>query len=126
MEICTFVFRDLLGFDADKHKSKPGLLGQLAYYGGGIETQGSSTLHFHVCFRVEMWPQWLRNDGDAQTGRAESNSMDSETAHGDDSGMDLEPSADPKTVDEPQPQRPENTRKSESNKKRLFGATILR
>lgn len=60
-EILEFTLKVILGFDADKHSSKPGLYGELEWYGGGVENQGSHLLHGHLCCRVRNWPKWLTN-----------------------------------------------------------------
>ncbi len=71
IDISEYVLTNILGFDRRKHESRPGLLGELEWYGGGIENQGSQLLHGHYVGRVRRWPKWLEDlhedppDGDA-------------------------------------------------------------
>jgi hypothetical protein len=66
-EITLFFFRDILGCDLEKRTTSDGLFGNIEWIGGGIETQGSQMLHFHVVGRSQRWPsriEDLRDDGD--------------------------------------------------------------
>ena len=58
-EVTEFLFKEILGFDAKKHTAKPGLFGVIDWYGGGVECQGNSLLHFHVCIKVGHWPEFI-------------------------------------------------------------------
>ena len=62
LEIVEEVLTGILGFEAKRRTLRQGLLGEVEWYWGGIENQGSGLLNCHVCVRVEEWPQWLKND----------------------------------------------------------------
>jgi hypothetical protein len=59
IEVAEYVLTEILGFDSKKHVSKPGLLGEIEWFGGGIENQGSQLLHGHFVGRLRRWPSWL-------------------------------------------------------------------
>ena len=59
IEVAEYVITELLGYDSKKHTSKPGLLGEIEWFGGGIENQGSQLLHYHKCIRFRRFPKWL-------------------------------------------------------------------
>ena len=66
-EITLFFFREILGCDLEKRTTSEGLFGHVEWIGGGIETQGSQMLHFHVVGRSQRWPSRivdLRDDED--------------------------------------------------------------
>lgn len=58
-EVTEFLFKEILGFDSRKHTARLGLFGVIDWYGGGVECQGNSLLHFHVCIKVRHWPDFI-------------------------------------------------------------------
>jgi hypothetical protein len=59
-EISLCFFRDVLGCDLETRITSQGLLGEIEWIGGGIETQGSQLLHGHVVGRDRRWPSEFR------------------------------------------------------------------
>jgi len=106
-EITEFVFEELLGFDSKKHTAEPGFFGVIDWYGGGVECQGNSLLHFHVCVKVRRWPEFI-----AAFEEKVSNEVKSPLKMGD----SKEPEAEDEVLDVGSSIQAEDTRLSEKSK----------